>query len=253
MYQIGKCQWNDLDIKLGLLNQPWIMVDGLFDFVQHLPNPAHVKNIQTGKYLLSNKNNARIYAIENEADLVGLTVRDIEGNDYVDVVNELDAQVRTQKIQLIDERRVVVNRNGILRLQTMHKIPIRGFTHKQPQCILTLCHDFINYLTSAELFSLYLKAYPQKPLSILLYLKHIKVDHYFKSHDFYDAPSHKQILILLKIAELSDYGRVAQALNMTRKAIDYHISNLKEKIHCGGINQLIVDLRNRNWASIPSI
>lgn len=105
--------------------------ESLIDLIQHLPNSAHLKDIKTGQYILSNKNNAKIYDFEDENKIIGLIVDDIENQDYVNVVHQLDYQVIQQNSCVNDHCRLVHNRNGILRLQNMLKIPITGFDNNQ--------------------------------------------------------------------------------------------------------------------------
>lgn len=81
-------------------------------------------------------------------------VDDIEGPDYVKAVHHLDAEVKIENKQISDQQRVIVNRNGILRLQTMLKISVSGCYNQQTQGILTLCYNHINKLNLIDLFSL---------------------------------------------------------------------------------------------------
>ena len=63
-------------------------------------------------------------------------VDDIEGPDYVKAVHHLDAEVKIENKQISDQQRVIVNRNGILRLQTMLKISVSGCYNQQTQAFL---------------------------------------------------------------------------------------------------------------------
>ena len=241
-----------MDDKLNLVASACIAGDMVPELLQLLPHAAHIKEIQTGRYLFSNQTNAKIYEIKDSADLIGLVVDDIEGPDYVKAVRQLDAQVKSQNRKIEDKNRLIINRNGILRLQLMLKIPLRGYNHQNPQCILTLCYDHINQLSPAELFTLYLKAYSQKALAIQFFLKHLKIDHYFKYHDLTLYPTQREISLLIKISEFDDYLRVAQSFNVSYKTVLYHLSHLKNKIYPGTIENLISILRNRTWTILPS-
>ncbi len=94
-----------------------VMISGdiLSNIVQHLPHPAHVKDIKSGKYVLSNKENVEIYGIKKTNDIIGTTVHDLDckmrprwGKVYVGVVDRLDYDVREKNSTVTDKNRVLV-------------------------------------------------------------------------------------------------------------------------------------------------
>lgn len=50
----------------------------LLSLIESFPVSASLKEADTGKYIINNAHNARQFGVENPADLVGLTIRDID-------------------------------------------------------------------------------------------------------------------------------------------------------------------------------
>ncbi len=225
--------------------------DGLSDMVRYLPYPAHVKDIQSGKYMLSNQENVEIYGMDKVDDIIGMTVHDLDsrmrsrwGITYAKVIDQLDYEVNDKNTTRVDENRVLVNSEGLLRLQTMVKIPAQGFDNK-PKAILTFSYDLLDRLNNNDLFQLYLKKYVKKYDAIKYFLIHLNIDEYFYSNQKKDFPSEKQILVMLALAEQRNYKRIAAQLNIAYKTVESHIAKLKEKITSGNLDQMVYRLRRR--------
>lgn len=233
---------NDVELNFTFLDNLSIIGEELIDIIRYLPQSAHCKDIKTGKYILSNNTNAKIYEID-ASQLVGLAVDDIEDDEYVEVVKKLDSQVKIENSKIEDQPRIVVNRTGILRLQTMLKVPVRGLD-RHSKYILTICNDVINKKTPYQLLNLYLMNYTRK-VDAVQFLKHIKIDHYFKFHNKTDYPSVNQLIALLKLAEFSNYKLVSKALNVSYKSIESFILNIKNKMHHGTIEELLFYLNKK--------
>lgn len=237
------------------LNKLTITGEVLTDFVQHLPLSAHVKDIKTGKYLLSNKTNSRIYGIEDEEEIIGLTVHDLDrkmyskwGKEYAKIVYKLDREVKKKNYVVKDEGRVIFDSKGLLRLQTMIKIPVRGINNKI-KCIFTFSQNLTDRIDHFDLFKLYLHQYLKKRDAIQSFLAHLQIDHFFYFDERKDCPSEKQVLVMLALSEQHNYKSVARLLNINYKTVESHIFQLKYKIIFGSLDKVIVQIRKRNWVS----
>lgn len=239
--------------SIDKLNKLKVTGEILTDFVQYLPLSAHVKDIKTGKYLLSNKTNSRIYGIEDEEEIIGLTVYDLDkrmqskwGKEYAQTIYKLDREVSKKNYVVKDEGRVICDSKGLLRLQTMIKIPVRGINNKI-KCIFTFSQNLTGCIDHWELFQLYLNKYQKKRDAIKLFLTHLQVDHYFHFNERKDCPSEKQVLVMLALAEQNNYKTVAKLLNVTYKTVESHIFQLKDKIVFGNLDKVIIQIRKKNW------
>ncbi len=238
-------------IEEKLLNDVMISGDILSNIVQHLPHPAHVKDIKSGKYVLSNKENVEIYGIEKANDIIGTTVHDLDskmrprwGKVYVGVVDRLDYDVSDKSTTVTDKNRVLVNSEGLLRLQTMVKIPAKGFDNK-PKAILTFSYNLLDSINDCGLFQLYINQYTRKTDAIKYFLKHLEADKHFYFNERKNFPSKKQVLVLLALAEHGNYKRVAAVLDIAYKTVESHILKLKNKITSGNLDQIIHQIRKR--------
>lgn len=238
-----------------LPNDVMISGDILSDIVQYLPHPAHVKDIKSGKYVLSNKENVEIYGIKKTNDIIGTTVHDLDttmrprwGGAYADVIDRLDYDVNDKSSTVTDKNRVLVNSEGLLRLQTMVKIPAKGFDNK-PKAILTFSYNLLDHLNDYDLFQLYLNKYAKKSDAIKYFLKHLGVDEHFYFNERKNFPSEKQVLVMLTLAEQNNYKRVAAALDIAYKTVDSHILKLKNKIISGSLDHIVHQIRKRRHTS----
>lgn len=223
--------------------------DLLYNFINHLPHPWHIKEVETGKYILSNHANVKIYGLRNPDEIIGLTVHDLNhkmqwGIQYIDLIEQLDQQTKKTREVMLDHDRVLVGDRGLLRLQTMVKVPLKGLDERV-KAILTYSYNVVDRLTDFELFTLYLKQYQKKREAIKCFLIHINASKYFNLSLRNAMPSVKQVLVLIALSEHRNYKNAAKTLNISYKTLESHIVGIKNKLVNVGLDQIVFNIRNR--------
>jgi len=230
--------------NIFLFNQPIIADEFLLDFIRHCPHPANLKDAQTGRYLLANQSTVEICGFQFEKQLIGLTVREIDGmiqarwgNTYAGVVEDLDQQVKTLRTSAEDKKRIIVENNGFIRVQNMMKIPIANHD-KQVTSILTYSCDITKDENLFYLFSVYKKFYSSKRMAIENFLRYLHIDNYFAQNI-----TEAELLVLLGMKYNQLYKEVAQKLGIQTKTVEIHAGNLRNKMKNGGLHRVLEKLR----------
>jgi hypothetical protein len=223
--------------------------DLLYNFIHHLPHPWHIKEVKTGQYILSNQANVKIYGLRNPDEIIGLTVHDLNhkmqwGMQYIDLIEQLDQQTKKRKQVMLDNDRVLVGDRGLLRLQTMVKVPLKGLDERV-KAILTYSYNVVDRLTDLELFTLYLKQYQKKREAIKYFLTHLNINRYFNLSIRNALPSMKQVLVLIALSAHRNYKNSAKTLNISYKTLESHIVGIKNKLVNVGLDQIVFNIRNR--------
>lgn len=197
--------------------------NALSDLIEESPHIAHLKDAQTGKYILSNRCWAERLAIA-PADIAGLTYDDIAGESPNSVYSkwsstpsftswksnirekvaalELHA-LQTQKKQA--ENYFGFTPNGFILSESFVKIPILSQDSRHTIAILTYSQDLTPQQRLPELFNLYKRFYDEKE-AIQLLLEYLDIDYYFN-----ELPTEKEIQALFKIQQ--DFGFTDEKIN----------------------------------------
>jgi|GEM_PF-1156301 DNA-binding CsgD family transcriptional regulator len=203
---------------------------GLCDFINAMPEPAHLKDPSSGKYLFSNQSNLGIYGLEHVDEIIGKTVQDLDvfmkvfwGVDFAKEVNALDQGVFQNGVTMTDDHRVFLDCAGLVHIQNMVKTPI--FTEKKKvAAILTLSFDLTQKTDLVSLFKIYKRVYTKKSVAMTTFVKHIQLDHIFK-----EPLTEKEILCLLYLKRNRGYKNIAAQLNVGLKTVETHMSHIIQK------------------------
>lgn len=202
----------------------------LCDFIGAMPEPAHLKDPFSGKYLFSNQSNLGIYGLEHVDDIIGKTVQDMDafmkvfwGDDFAEEVSALDQAVIQSGVTMTDDHRVFLDCSGLVHIQNMVKTPI--FTErKKVAAILTLSFDLTQKTDLVSLFKVYKRVYVKKAIAMATFVRHIQLDHIFK-----EPLTEKEILCLLYLKRNRGYKNIAAQLHVGLKTVETHMSHIIQK------------------------
>lgn len=206
--------------------------DNIVDIVHSFPFPAHLKEADTGCYIVSNKINSDMHGFSKPEEMEGLKVDDLalpseQLNLYIQSVKEKDQLVSCLgKIQDLKSL-VLFTRSGLLHFQSMSKVPVFNNAQKIV-AIFTYGFDETDKIDRLTVFNLYKKYFNSKKLAAHQLILHFKLEQFFET-----APSLSEIEILLTSLEWDKQKNIANKLNITQKTVEFHLSNLKEKFSRG--------------------
>lgn len=227
--------------KPGLFNGK-----ALDDIISAFPTPAHLKDSTTGKYIYTNKANLAFYNLNEVKELVGYTVKDLNGfmqpywgGGFAKEVEALEYSVINKKEKMVDIRTILLP-CGKLMIQHMEKTPIID-SNGEASSILTMSRDLSVDLSLAELFNLYKKHLTKtdKNLFIRGVLKHLGLDEYFTS-----LPTEGELRVLLAQRNLYSYIEVAKVLGLSLNSVKKYVVELRKKVKNYDLVRTLVALRS---------
>ena len=160
----------------------------LDELVVSLPMPAHVKDYPSGKYILTNKENLKVYHFTNIAEMLGRNIHDLDefmkprwGEGFADSIDLLDETVAKTGNPFFSENRIFVAIDGILRIQNMTKIPVYSYDRsKKVIAIFTQSHDKTENIDLLTLFNTYIQFYKRQGIISEYFCKFLKIESFFR-------------------------------------------------------------------------
>ncbi|MFA6105869.1 MAG: hypothetical protein WC725_04765 [Patescibacteria group bacterium] len=223
-----------------------VSIDNMLKMIATLPVSVHVKNANTGKYIVSNQANLEIYKLNNIKEIIGLTLSELDifmrpfwGNAFVDKVNEMDKLVVSSGKFVHDKQRVFLDKTGFVHYQNMYKIPFASRSNsKKIIAILTNSDDYTKKVDLITLLRSYLGIYASKPRALAMFMEYLDLKKFF-----YEPLTEKELMCLLHAK--NDDVRINMAVNIgvTIKTIEAHVSNIKSKLIYGNIDSVVKHLR----------
>jgi hypothetical protein len=215
-----------------------------YDLVHSFPEAAHLKDVKTKRYICTNQNNLRIYGLNDPKKIIGLTVHDLDefmlpywGNGFADKISDLDAEVVKRGVVVTDKNRVFLDKFGLVHVQDMTKAPISSNLNKVT-AILTMSFDSTEKLSKFFIFNTYKEIYEKKREANFFFMKHLKIDIYFKV-----ILSEKEIICLLYMLENKSYKYISLKMNISQKTVESHISNISNKTQKMDLARILEFLR----------
>lgn len=116
----------------------------LEDFIMSFNGTAHLKDLNSGKYILSNEANIKKVGLANIDAIVGLTVHDLHqhmqgcwGSDMALQISELDNRLKINPNVLIDQNRAYLNSEQYVFVHNLKNYPIVN-SRNQISSVLTI-------------------------------------------------------------------------------------------------------------------
>ena len=224
--------------------------DVLFDFAAALPEPAHVKSTEDGRYLFSNQRNLEIYGVSRPEEIVGATVHDLDGfmrpfwgQRFAQGIGQLDDRVIQRRAMVTDQHRVFLDTAGLLHIQDMTKLPVLN-NSSRVAAILTLSVDHTHQTDVFALLDLYKQAYTKKAEAMIYFTRHLHLETFFQ-----DALTEQEARCLLYMQRNRYHKSIAQAMAVGLKTVETHVSHLIRKSVHGNLSKCLVFLRRHGHGS----
>jgi DNA-binding CsgD family transcriptional regulator len=232
-----------------MMKFPGFKIDNnaLFDFVLAFPEPAHIKDLSTRKYICSNQHNLKVYGLDKPEQIVGLTVHDLDGfmkpywgDGFADQIDVFDDIILNKNNTFTDKNRIFLDKFGLMHVQDMTKVPVLNYRN-EVFAILTTSFDITNRISRFAIFEKYKAIYKKKREACLYFMKHIKINMFFS-----DILSEKEIMCLLYMTENHTHKNLTQRMKIANKTVESHISNIVNKLKSRTLNEILEFLRSTN-------
>lgn len=245
------------DIGLSLRPQLSSIGDCLPYFVEKASGPAHIKDMQTGKYCFGNYPYLKTLKLQSIHDLLGLTIRDVLignaiykqqstvaittwKNDALKRTHQIEHQLQTSYRPIDNPNTVWIGADGLIQIHNTVKIPIPSRDNKKIIAIFTSSEDKTDQLNFFKVFQLYQRYYPGNQ-AIQQMLRHLKIDGYF---DPLDLPTVQEMRLLFALGQDVRHKCVARLLNLTPGTVEVYISKLRRKIVTpSNLHHILIHLR----------
>ncbi len=219
----------------------------LCDFVMTHANRAHLKEAKSGAYLLCNRANLKIFGLNDDKDVIGRTVFDVDkfmcpywGSNYAKKIDEMDHLVKTTREVSIRKQDIFLDACNQICIRDMIKMPLIGI-HNTVTSVLTMTTDLILETDLFYLLHLYKTMCASKSLGLQCFVKFLGIADLF-CEDLTD----KEIACLLHMRVHSSYKNTAKKLNVGIKTVETHVSHIIRKLKSGQLSTVLSCLRHRN-------
>ncbi|MBY0379500.1 MAG: hypothetical protein K2P99_03750 [Burkholderiales bacterium] len=208
------------------------MLNSYYSFAEDVINgysgSAHLKDIQSGKYVISNISNLDIFGFSAQDQIIGYSIWDLNsfmspywGNNFANEINDIDIKTSFTNINH-NIKKWFLSPDKKLRLHEIQKIPIKNSKGKITS-ILTLSNNNISNCNYFELYRNYKFFYKNKNTAIKEFLSHIEAIDYF-----YCLPTESELeILILKYKYNFPVKEISSILKKSVKSIEQHIYNLR--------------------------
>ena len=202
------------------------------DLILSFNGTAHLKDLSSGKYVLSNESNIKKVGLSNVNEIYGLTIHDLHtrmknnwGNEMARKITELDNKVKADSEVIIEQNRFHLNADQYVFIHNMKKYPILNFKN-QVSFVLTINENITHQVSFLKLWQLYTALYKDKSkiMAMEKYLQYIRIREYF-----FTLPTNTELIVFLKKQYNSTAKEIAKSLHISQRTVDTHINNLKYK------------------------
>ena len=199
------------------------------ELIPQLDSPAHLKDVKSGRYIITNQSHAKIYGLSSSSELLGMTIHDLDcfmhkywGNN-VDEMNKIESSIINSGSSVRKNARSWLNIDGHLWVHNVIKTPIRNNLGKI-SAILTITDTLNTQLPRHEIFNIYLSHYKSSQIAIIKFLEQHNILRYFVQ-----LPTKAELNILLTKIKLTHNKLVAQNLYISLKTVETHMTHLYQK------------------------
>lgn len=203
------------------------------DFVFHYSGSAHLKDINSGKYLFSNQVNVSKLGFSVADDIYGMTVRDLDlqichlwGN-LAERIEIFEQAIRARMEVIFDSNQLSILPDGFLAVHNMKKFPLLNQQGKA-LAIITTSDQITNQVDLLQLFKFYQNFFQSKPPQVIIdkFLNYLQIFDYFDS-----MPTLMELKILLYKYKFRTSKIVASLLQLSINTIETHLYHLRHKIN----------------------
>jgi DNA-binding CsgD family transcriptional regulator len=210
------------------------------DLIHYLDYPVDVKDVKSWKYILNNRAASEVSGLAPE-ERIGLDIHDIGRinkikDSAVEKVVKADCQVASTS-RPVSFHHIFLQKNGMVLIDKVVKKPVLGQNNKTI-AVLSYAYNVTPYIDLSQLYGFYKSYYPKK-LAIQIFLKHLKIENYFR-----EIPTDQELQTLLTMREnLASSKYVARVMNLSPRTIEEYKSRLRNKLQAITFDKLLLKLR----------
>lgn len=202
----------------------------LTDFIHSFPEIAHFKESQSFTYQVSNQSNLNVYNLQEEKEIIGKTVFDLNDTimkgkwppNFAEEIHQSDLLVVKNKTPIKLDHKVFLNQSGYLVVHSMIKLPVFD-KNKEILGILTLSFDSTKSEEALKIKKIYNQFYDLTE-SNKRFMEHF---------DFKEGVklklSPREMDCILAISKCRTNKAASHYLNISVKTLDNHLQNIKDK------------------------
>lgn len=224
-----------------------ITENSLFELIQIIPNPVHIKDVQ-GKYIATNNQNLGTFGFRKAEELLGLSLDDLDyfmrqywGKNFASSMRDFDAEAMIGDGKTIVKRKLFKDKNNFIRFQDVYKIPYfcKQYSNKV-SFIITLSVELTDKLKLIELYNKYRALHCCKTDAMKYFLEYLGITGFF-----YEQLTEKELLCLLCARQNQAHKHIANNLGVTIKTVEAHVANIAGKLKNHSLHDVFAFLRDR--------
>lgn len=208
-------------------------------FIEHFiyvaPEAAIIKEATHLRYEASNNKNLEIFNFEKEGNIIGNSVFDLAeimgwrwSKDYAQNTKDNDLKVIHTKKPSLMPREIFLNKKGFVTSLSRIKIPIFSNYHPDTvKAIFSYASDYTDSIDISTLLQLYRSLYNDERKATTKFLEYIGFNIVHSQ-----LITARELDCLLSFSKRRNLKEVAFDLNITRRTVEAHLSNVKEKLLC---------------------
>lgn len=203
------------------------------DFVNYYSGSAHIKDIESGKYLFSNTTNVNKLGFSAASDIYGLTVHDIDRQmchswgDLALRIEHFEQAIQADKKVIFDSGQLSVLPDGFLALHNMKKFPLLN-TQGKAIAVVTTSDLVTQQIELLKLFEYYQQFFYTQPLNFIInkFLNYLQIRRHFTI-----LPTPMELKILLCKQRFRKSKIIANSLCLSVNTVETHLYHLRGKIN----------------------
>lgn len=218
-----------------------ISSDTIDIFIQNSKSLAHLKNIRTQKYEVTNAVNLEFFGMYEEDQLIGKTLRDVNkfmqehwGTKIVDSIEDIENLVLKYNKPVSKKRNILFNRTNKLTILNMVKFPVLN-DKSTVKSILTISEDITDKICPIAIYRSY-RMFKQPQNAIESFLKHYEIQKYFDR-----VPSELELLALIEFANNSK-----KSSKLNKQVTWNYIDSIETKICNSNIQNITQKIAHAN-------
>lgn len=216
----------------------------LEDVISSIPMPAHIKDSITGKYIISNQENLKVYSLDKTKEIIGKTVHDLDsfmhpywGSDFAQKISDVDSYVIQKNKKALVQDHLLIARNGFIHIQDMIKTPITD--NNNVTAIFTYTYDKTNHIDLLTLFKIYKNIYNKPHEANKIFCRYLQID------KFLAAPlTDAELMLLLSAKNCDSRNELANKICRSIKTVETHVTHINNKLIMGDFLKILHTIRS---------
>lgn len=234
--------------------------DSLSNIIENLPFSGHLRDSETGRFLMANQYQANNNNLKKIEDVLQSTSADLfynrktmianlgaslaQEDEYRSLFEKAFYHVKNVKTPTHFREETILRNSGFIYVGINSKVPILGENQKTI-AVLTYAQETTSQIELFYLYCLYKQYYCSELLAIQYFLRYLKIE-----DCFIESPTNAEVLTLLALRQAATYKLASQFLHKNQGifikpgTIGVHLQNLRAKFKLGkSLDILLMILR----------